>query len=143
EYARGNRLYEGAGRPRFLKSMAAGPACNSFLPGTFSRGRSIAMDLSSYVWLIALTVGVVLLGAAMSFGLMRNRERTLPEKVLTEVETRREYQREGIDPQVTPAKGGPPPGHPVGGRPDGSVGAWLYATSPLVSSSACRSNRRR
>jgi len=56
------------------------------------------MDLSPYVWLIALTVGVVLLGAAMSFGILRNRDRTLSEKVLTEVETKREYEREDHDP---------------------------------------------
>ncbi|MBD8065777.1 hypothetical protein IC608_09845 [Devosia sp. PTR5] len=55
------------------------------------------MDLSPYIWLIAVTVGVVILGAVMSYGLLRNRRRTLAEKVLTEVETKREYAREDAD----------------------------------------------
>lgn len=55
------------------------------------------MDFSPYVWLIALTLGVVLLGGAMIYGTMRNRQRTLAERVETEVETRREYQREDAD----------------------------------------------
>ena len=50
-----------------------------------------------YIWLIALTLGVVLLGGAMIFGTMRNRQRTLSEKVTTEVETKRNYQREDRD----------------------------------------------
>lgn len=49
------------------------------------------------LWLILLTVGVVVLGGAMIYGTMRNRQRTLSEKVTTEVETRREYQREDRD----------------------------------------------
>ena len=49
------------------------------------------------LWLIALTVGVVILAAAAIYGIMRNRNRTLAERVTTEVETRREYEREDRD----------------------------------------------
>ena len=49
------------------------------------------------LWLILLTFGVVVLGAAMIYGTMRNRQRTLSERVTTEVETKREYQREDRD----------------------------------------------
>lgn len=50
------------------------------------------------LWLILLTLGVVALAGAMIYGTMRNRQRTLGERVATEVETRREYQREDQDP---------------------------------------------
>ena len=50
------------------------------------------------MWLVLLTVGVVVLAAAMIYGTMRNRQRTLSERGLTEVETRREYEREDRDP---------------------------------------------
>ena len=49
------------------------------------------------LWLIFLTFGVVVLGAAMIYGTMRNRQRTLSERVTTEFETKREYQREDRD----------------------------------------------
>ncbi|SMQ85261.1 hypothetical protein SAMN06295905_2538 [Devosia lucknowensis] len=50
------------------------------------------------MWLILLTLGVVVLAAAMIYGTMRNRTRTLGERVMTEVETKREYEREDRDP---------------------------------------------
>ena len=46
------------------------------------------------LWLILLTVGVVALAAAAIYGIMRNRQRSLSERVTTEMETRREYERE-------------------------------------------------
>ncbi len=49
------------------------------------------------LWLIALTVGVLVLGGAAVYGIMRNRSRSLSERVTTEVETRREYEREDQD----------------------------------------------
>lgn len=49
------------------------------------------------LWLILLTIGVIALGAAAIYGIMRNRQRTLSERVTTEVETKREYQREDRD----------------------------------------------
>jgi hypothetical protein len=49
------------------------------------------------LWLILLTIGVVALGAAAVYGIMRNRQRTLSDRVTTEVETRREYQKEDRD----------------------------------------------
>lgn len=51
-----------------------------------------------FIWLIAVTVGVVLLGGAMIYGTMRNRQRTVTEKIVTEVETKRNYEREDKDP---------------------------------------------
>ena len=48
-------------------------------------------------WLILLTLGVVVLGAALAYGMLNNRKRTLAERVTTEVETRREYDRENRD----------------------------------------------
>lgn len=48
-------------------------------------------------WLILLTLGVVVLGGAMVYGIMRNRKRTVSEKVTTEIETKREYEREDRD----------------------------------------------
>lgn len=50
-------------------------------------------------WLILLTIGVVLLAGAMIYGTMRNRKRTLGERVATEVATKREYEREDRDEQ--------------------------------------------
>jgi hypothetical protein len=49
------------------------------------------------IWLILLTLGVVVLAAAMIYGTTRNRKRSLAERVTTEVETKREYQREDRD----------------------------------------------
>jgi cytochrome c-type biogenesis protein CcmH/NrfF len=56
------------------------------------------MDTSGQTfWLLLLTLGVVVLGAAIVFGIMRNRQRTLSERVTTEVATKREYAREDRD----------------------------------------------
>jgi FtsZ-interacting cell division protein ZipA len=49
------------------------------------------------LWLIVLTVGVIVLGAAIVYGMWRNRKLTLSERVLSEVETKREYEREDKD----------------------------------------------
>ncbi len=49
------------------------------------------------MWLVLLTLGVVVLAAAMIYGTMRNRSRTLSERVATEVATKREYEREDRD----------------------------------------------
>ena len=49
------------------------------------------------LWLIALTIGVAILAAAAIYGIMRNRSRTLSERVTTEVETKRQYEREDKD----------------------------------------------
>jgi hypothetical protein len=48
-------------------------------------------------WLILLTIGVVILGLAMVYGIMRNRKRTLGEQIQTEIETKREYVAEDKD----------------------------------------------
>jgi hypothetical protein len=48
-------------------------------------------------WLVLLTLGVVVLAVAIGYGMMRNRQRTRLEKAHTEIETRREYQREDQD----------------------------------------------
>ncbi len=49
------------------------------------------------IWAVVITVGVAILAAGMIYGILRNRQRTLSERVLTEVETKREYQREDRD----------------------------------------------
>jgi uncharacterized membrane protein YesL len=46
------------------------------------------------LWLILLTVGVVVLGLAMAYGAMRNRQRTTGEKIAREIGTKQEYARE-------------------------------------------------
>lgn len=48
-------------------------------------------------WLILLTIGVIVLAGAIVYGTMRNRDRTVSERVATEVETKREYEREDRD----------------------------------------------
>jgi cytochrome c-type biogenesis protein CcmH/NrfF len=50
------------------------------------------------LWLILLTLGVVVLAAAIIYGMMRNRQRTRLEEVTTEAATRREYAEEDRDP---------------------------------------------
>ena len=50
------------------------------------------------LWLIVLTVGVIVLAGAMAYGMRRNRDRTLSEKVKTEVETRRGYEKQDKNP---------------------------------------------
>lgn len=49
------------------------------------------------IWAVLLTVGVIVLAAAMIYGSMRNRSRTPAERVVTEAATKREYQREDRD----------------------------------------------
>ena len=49
------------------------------------------------VWAVLVTIGVVVLAAGMIFGLMRNRNRTLSEKVTTERATKQAYERENRD----------------------------------------------
>lgn len=48
-------------------------------------------------WLILLTIGVIVLIAAIVYGIMRNRQRTLGERVATEAATRDEYRAEDRD----------------------------------------------
>ncbi len=48
-------------------------------------------------WLILLTLGVVVLAVAIFYGIMRNRQRTLGERIHTEIETRKEYAEEDRD----------------------------------------------
>ncbi|MFD2648464.1 hypothetical protein ACFSX5_11735 [Devosia albogilva] len=55
------------------------------------------MEAGPSIWLILLTVGVAILAAAAIYGIMRNRQRTLGERVHTEVETKREYAAEDRD----------------------------------------------
>ncbi len=49
------------------------------------------------IWAVLVTLGVVVLAGAMIYGLMRNRHRTLSEKVATEVSTKQVYDREDRD----------------------------------------------
>lgn len=53
--------------------------------------------MTTTVWLLILTVGVIALGAAMAWGLVRNRARSPAERQITEAGTRREYQAEDRD----------------------------------------------
>lgn len=50
------------------------------------------------LWLILLTLGVLALGAAMAYGVLRNRKRTTGERIATEAATRQEYASEDRDP---------------------------------------------
>lgn len=53
------------------------------------------MDIAGpALWLIVLTIGVIVLGVAMAYGMRRNRDPTLSEKITTEVETRRGYEKQ-------------------------------------------------
>ena len=53
------------------------------------------MDIAGpALWLIVLTIGVIVLGVAMAYGMRRNRDRTLSEKITTEVETRHGYEKQ-------------------------------------------------
>lgn len=49
------------------------------------------------IWAILVTLGVVVLAGAMVYGLMRNRSRTLGEKVVSEASTKQIYEREDRD----------------------------------------------
>lgn len=55
------------------------------------------MDITPNLWLILLTLGVVCLGAALVYGIMRNRQRTPLEREITEAGTRAEYRAEDRD----------------------------------------------
>ena len=52
------------------------------------------------IWAVLITIGVIVLAAAMTYGILRNRNRTLSEKITTERETKRVYEREDRDPDV-------------------------------------------
>lgn len=45
-------------------------------------------------WLILLTIGVLLLGAAIAYGVMQNRKRSAGERSLTEAATHAGYVKE-------------------------------------------------
>ncbi|HEV7292188.1 MAG TPA: hypothetical protein VGN79_07695 [Devosia sp.] len=51
------------------------------------------------LWLILLTVGVVVLGLAAVFGVMRNRKLTRGEHAARDAGTVREYKVEDRDPE--------------------------------------------
>lgn len=55
------------------------------------------MESGPAVWLLLLTVGVLVLGAAIIYGINQNRKRTPGEKALTEAATRAEYKKEDGD----------------------------------------------
>lgn len=56
------------------------------------------MDIAgTALWFIVLTIGTIMLGAAMIYAITRNRHRSLSDRVTTEVETRHEYEREDSD----------------------------------------------
>ena len=48
-------------------------------------------------WLILLTLGVVVLAAAIIYGMLRNRQRTRLEEATTDAGTRPEYDEEDRD----------------------------------------------
>lgn len=55
------------------------------------------METGPSFWLILLTIGVVALGLAMAYGMRRNKQRTLQEKLVTDAATRREFREEDRD----------------------------------------------
>lgn len=55
------------------------------------------MESGPTVWLLLLTVGAVVLGAAPVYGISQNQKRTPGEKALTEAATRAEYKKEDRD----------------------------------------------
>lgn len=57
------------------------------------------MDMQSgpAMWLTVLTIGVVVLAAALVFGIMRNRQRTPTERAVSEAATKAEYAVEDKD----------------------------------------------
>ena len=55
------------------------------------------MESGPSLWLIVLTLGAVLLLAALIYGFYRGQQRSRAEKALTEAATRREYEREDQD----------------------------------------------
>lgn len=56
------------------------------------------MDFGASVWAIPLTIGVVVLGAAIAYGIMRNRKVTPREHAQTERKTAELYDAEQRDP---------------------------------------------
>ena len=55
------------------------------------------MESGPSLWLIVLTLGAILLLAAMIYGFYRNQRRSRAEEALTEAATRQEYEREDRD----------------------------------------------
>lgn len=55
------------------------------------------MESGPFFWLILLTLGVIILGVAMAYGLYRSQQRSRAEKALTEAATHEEYEREDRD----------------------------------------------
>lgn len=55
------------------------------------------MEIGPSIWLALLTVGVVMLGLAMAYGISRTRRRSAYEKARTETATREEFRREDRD----------------------------------------------
>lgn len=51
-------------------------------------------DLPTIGWLFAIAGGAAILGVAIAYGLMRNRERTTHEKLQSEAGARRIYEEE-------------------------------------------------
>lgn len=55
------------------------------------------METGPGLWLILLTIGVVILGLAMAYGIRRNRTQSTAERNLSEAATRQEYKAEDRD----------------------------------------------
>ena len=55
------------------------------------------MEAGPSFWLILLTIGVAALGLAMAYGVRRNKQRSLQEKLVTDAATRREFREEDRD----------------------------------------------
>jgi len=55
------------------------------------------MEITTTVWLLILTVGVIALGLALVWGLNRNRQRSPMERQVTEAATRQQYRAEDRD----------------------------------------------
>ena len=51
----------------------------------------------SYLWLIVVLGGAILLGAAIAYGMYRSRRRSLAEQIHTEAATRDEYAKEDAE----------------------------------------------
>ncbi|NGP17154.1 MULTISPECIES: hypothetical protein [Devosia] len=49
------------------------------------------------IWAVLVTIGVIVLASAMIYGLLRNRNRTVTEKVVTERATKEIYRQEDRD----------------------------------------------
>ncbi len=52
------------------------------------------MELGPTLWLIAIAGGFLLLGAVFYYGMRRNKDRTVGEKIATEAGTRQVYKEE-------------------------------------------------